>query len=146
MFIHTMEKTGVMEESIKDWRKRPIANRTWTLAQPFFQTENKECLRTTTAKALGYNAANAAHDATKKASQPAATLPSSNVPMYHCWTHGLGFSAEHTSATCTNQAEGHVATATVDNMQGGNSKIRRKRGEQAVFRPKTNKTPKDGDK
>ena len=38
-------------------------------------------------------------------------------------SNGLGFNKNHTSTTCYNLAEGHCQTATIRNMQGGNSNI-----------------------
>jgi len=43
--------------------------------------------------------------------------------MYYCWMHSLGFNQTHTSASCSNLAEGHHTTTTVKNMQGGNNTI-----------------------
>ena len=54
--------------------------------------------------------------------------------MFYCWTHGLGYNKEHTSATCTAPQAGHVRNATVFNKQGGNCNIRRKNGEKAVYK------------
>jgi len=58
--------------------------------------------------------------------QPAPTTAittNDSLTMYYCWTHGLGFNCTHTSATCSNLAEGHCPNATVKNMQGGNNTI-----------------------
>ena len=43
--------------------------------------------------------------------------------MYYCWSHGLGINKQHTSPTCTFKKDGHIDTATVDNMQGGCNRI-----------------------
>ena len=39
--------------------------------------------------------------------------------IYYCWSCGFGTNPNHTSATCTRKREGHIATATKDNRQGG---------------------------
>jgi len=43
--------------------------------------------------------------------------------VFYCWTHGLGFNKNHTSATCSKPADGHFQTATIKNMCGGNNTI-----------------------
>jgi len=53
---------------------------------------------------------------------PAITT-NDGLTMYYCWTHGLGLNRTHTSATCSNPADGHCSNATVKNMQGGNNTI-----------------------
>jgi hypothetical protein len=55
--------------------------------------------------------------------------------MYYCWSHGLSKKAAHTSATCSNRKEGHIETATADNLQGGNYTISGRR------RPTNARTP-----
>lgn len=120
------ERSGVMEEVIKDWRKQNAAQKTWALMPAFFRRGNKERLRTVTATQAGYNTANAA--------QPPSTTATTQDNQYYCWTHGLGRNPNHTSQTCTNPAEGHQTAATVNNMMGGNNTIRRNRNERAVYR------------
>jgi hypothetical protein len=39
--------------------------------------------------------------------------------MYYCWSHGLGINQQHTSPMCTFKKDGHIDTATANNMQGG---------------------------
>ena len=39
----------------------------------------------------------------------------------YCHTHGRTRRNDHTSATCNNPAEGHIATATLHNRQGGSN-------------------------
>ncbi|MEM7003905.1 MAG: hypothetical protein AAF529_24175, partial [Pseudomonadota bacterium] len=135
--LKVIKNAGVLHEAMKDWHKKPTANRTWANAQTFFKTENKERLRLATASTLGYNAANAASNRTTDPTNNtnAASTPGTTQSWYYCWTHGLATNPNHTSATCTNPAPGHCTTATLDNMQGGNAKIRRKQGERAVYRP-----------
>ncbi len=153
------EKSGVLDDACKDWRKRPVAERTWALMQTFFTTANTERIRVISAQELGFATANAAREAALALAaaatpttggrnagggQPpnnnannnnnnAGTTTGTSVGCY-CWSHGLQWTASHTSATCTNQAEGHQAEATFGNMLGGNNVIRRKRGERPIYR------------
>ena len=63
--------------------------------------------------------------------------PSSNSTAgqhFYCWSHGLSTNSEHTSATCTSPADGHQAAANLNDMMGGNTTIKRRRGERSVFR------------
>ena len=133
--LDVFERSGALEDAITDWRKKAVADRTWTNFQTHFKQANRECKRKATSKEAGYAAANAASATTNTAPVQAAAAPTNDSKMHYCWTHGYGFNASHTSASCTNKAAGHIDTATVDNMQGGNNKIRRRRGEQAVYRP-----------
>ena len=133
--LAVFERSGVLDDAIKDWRKLTPANRTWANAQVHFKRANKERKRQATSKETGYAAANAASRAPAPAPAPTQGNPTTSTTMHYCWSHGLGFNPNHTSATCTNRAQGHVETATVENMQGRNNKIRRKRGEQAIYRP-----------
>ena len=41
-FVKSVEASGVLVEAIKDWRKKPTADRTWANVVPFFRTANKE--------------------------------------------------------------------------------------------------------
>jgi len=53
---------------------------------------------------------------------PAATSTCKKTtldPIGYCWTHGFCVKVGHTSATCTNRAEGHKDAATHNNMMGG---------------------------
>ncbi len=58
-----------------------------------------------------------------------------NTGIFYCWTHGMTFSAAHTSATCAHKNEGHKDNATLRNMQGGLNKIPRKRNERPYTAP-----------
>ena len=133
--IAVFERSGVLDDAIKDWHKLTPTNRTWANAQVHFKRANKERKRQATSKEAGYAAANAASRAPATTPAPNQGTPTTGTTMHYCWSHGLGFNPNHTSATCTNRAQGHVETATVENMQGGNNKIRCKRTEQAIYRP-----------
>jgi hypothetical protein len=45
--------------------------------------------------------------------------PDKAVPGGYCWTHGHRVKKSHTSATCTNRAEGHDEKATPKDTKGG---------------------------
>ena len=91
--------------------------------------------RTATTTDIGYNTANAAVTTPTPPSLDVANDTLSDPPgLHYCWTHGLGCDPTHTSTTCNSRAEGHQAQATVYNMMGGNSSIRCRRGERAIYR------------
>jgi hypothetical protein len=48
----------------------------------------------------------------------------------YCWTHGLSRDSTHNSNSCPRKQDGHEATATVDNMLGGNPMISRNAGKK----------------
>jgi hypothetical protein len=45
--------------------------------------------------------------------------PDKAVPGGYCWTHGHRVKKSHTSATCTNRAEGHDKKTTSNDTKGG---------------------------
>jgi hypothetical protein len=49
-----------------------------------------------------------------------AAAPAKQVP--YCHSHGYVSSWRHSSLTCRNKADGHVATATSDNQEGGSER------------------------
>ena len=54
---------------------------------------------------------------------PNAMAPSSRQPIHldlagYCWTHGYRVTMGHSNATCTQQTDGHKATATCQNHMG----------------------------
>ena len=132
--LKALEKSGVMEEAISDWRKKTVANRTWANMPTHFTTYNKERLRKSTAAQAGFNSANATQQQPKETNnKKAAAAKVGTIELYYCFTHGLGKNPDHTSMTCTNPCAEHKKEATVDNMMGGNNTIRRRRNERSVI-------------
>jgi hypothetical protein len=141
--LTVLEQTGVFADAVRDWRKRPHAQQTYANFETDFTKANEERVRLLTADGAGYHGANAATAAATAAAAtaaaaaaaastataaPPATQPppfvlSNGVPMFYCWTHGLGKNRAHTSGTCQNKADGHKDEATADNMMGGNNTI-----------------------
>ncbi len=132
--LKALEKSGVMEEAISDWRKKAAADRTWDNLPTHFTTYNKERIRKTTANQAGFNSANATQQQPKETNnKKAAAAKVGTIELYYCFTHGLGKNPDHTSMTCTNPCAEHKKEATVDNMMGGNNTIRRRRNERSVI-------------
>jgi len=50
-------------------------------------------------------------------------VPGANAlyPGNYCWAHGHQVSKGHTSATCSNNAEGHKENATAADTKGGSN-------------------------
>ena len=55
--------------------------------------------------------------------------------LKYCHTHGMNWT--HSGKDCTKPATTHIATATINNMQGGNDKISRRKGEKRTHVPPT---------
>jgi hypothetical protein len=151
--ILMFEENGLFEHDLERWRDRDAAEQTYPQFRTFFTAANVERVRKLTAKSAGFHGANTAGEVPPAdqrgtgvavtpgtaetppppppgdASAHAAVLPpgaintNNGAIMYYCWTHGLGKNPGHTSSTCQNRADGHIATATADNMQGGNNTI-----------------------
>jgi hypothetical protein len=169
--LKVFEKSGVLGDAVKDWKKKTAVEQTIVLMRVHFRTYNKRRLKdSTTAAQQGFGTANAATDNSSQAQLLAmvqqllaqntggapANLqallannrgpPSNNGPpssnaggYFYCWSHGLSTNREHTSGTCTSPAEGHLANASLADMMGGNPTIRRRRGEQAVYKRPNNR-------
>jgi len=125
------ESSGVFPHACEAWLARPANQRTYAEFQTTFNNANKERLRRLTTSQAGFHSV-----ATTTAARPtpvsSPTSPRSTsgtvtandgTQVYYCWMHGLGFNKNHTSATCSNPAEGHCQTATIKNMHGGNNTI-----------------------
>lgn len=129
-----IEKTGLFEDDIRVWRRRPMAEWTFANLRTDFNRADKERRRKLTARDAGYTstlpAANAAKEEKEKDTKNGPTQ------WYYCWSHGLGRNKDHTSKTCKNRKEGHKEEATIDNMMGGCNTIVRPRGQKPapVFR------------
>ena len=144
MILKALKGSGVMDEGIKDWKKRAAADRTWAHMPTFFINFEKERRKELTAANAGYNTANAAVEDKKSKSNKENNVPEGTNQFMnlggknwsYCWTHGLTNNTSHTSKTCTRRAEGHNEEATIDNMLGGNNAIRRKVGEKRIFNPR----------
>ena len=145
MALKILEDSGVMGDAVKDWRKKPGADQSWMEAQTFFIKADKERHRLVEANELGFGVANAVQGQQTRHNQgpPVTTGTNANnssgtqTKTYYCWSHGAVFNANHTSATCTHQSEGHQVNATMGNMMGGNTTIRRQRNERPIWRRTT---------
>jgi hypothetical protein len=152
------EQTGLFTLAIRDWRNLPTNQWTLTTMKAHFNKANKERLRQATTNTASYHGANLATEntayqaATDNANRATAransaadialaaaqgrspTAPAeatSTGSLHYCWTHGL--TRSHQGAKCANPMAGHIKTATVNNMQGGNSRIARQKGERAAY-------------
>ena len=159
--LKVFEKSGVLGDAVKDWKKKTAVQQTPALMRLHFRTYNKRRLKdSTTAAQQGFGTANAATNneqsqvlayvqqllAQNTGGEPVtlqALLANNRGPPsnnsnpgehYYCWSHGLSTNCEHTSGSCTSPADGHKATASLNDMMGGNPTIKRRRGERAVYR------------
>ena len=140
-----LKASGVFDLDLREWDKKPVAQRTWVRFKEFFTEANTERVKNLTAGQLQHRAFGATASRPGTPGSPSArfspiTIDSgngdANVQLSYCWTHGLTTNAEHNSKTCTRKAKGHQEDATLDNMLGGNNTIRRKRGERNIFKEK----------
>ena len=125
--LTVLKKTGVFATHITIWKQQP--EHTWTLKafQAFFDEADKE-RNEHTSKEAGY--ANAVKTGTKTNTQSANAATTNDEhdgtyltfkgkKVYYCWSHGGNTNANHTSMTCNRPNNGHINTATWDNMCGG---------------------------
>ena len=83
-----------------------------------------------TTAATGCHANEATDENNSENNPPATTVEN---PENWCWTHGLW---NHSSKNCQNPHPNHVRDSTITNMCGGCDRIRRRRGERAVWQPR----------
>jgi hypothetical protein len=124
--IDALEASGVFDFALDNWRLKDNANKTLATFKEHFNKENAEREHKLTAKTGGYHGANGADGNRPHNTPPPNPTPTSGsvvlpngVKMYYCWSHRLGINKQHTSPTCTFKKDGHIDTATADNMQGG---------------------------
>lgn len=152
--LEIVEKSGVFGDAVRDFRKQAEAAKTYDNFVIAFHLADAERRRLITAKAAGYHHSANAAVSIEAEKQPesalAATAKNQSLiatGVHYCWTHGVGFNAEHTSGSCRAPQTGHRSEATISNMLGGNNFVRRQRGEKQVYvappsnRNRTNNTP-----
>jgi len=146
IYRKVLSDTGVFELDLRDWDKKPAADKTWDNFKTHFTAANKERAKKATAgqfQGHAFRAIGAGTDS-RPGSRPGtpSTHTNTGVPapdpsiggLYYCWSHGLSNNHNHTSLTCTNKSSGHQDDATVHNMKGGNNMIRRKPRETNKYR------------
>jgi hypothetical protein len=135
LVLTALERTGMFTDACADWRKRKPADHTLDNFRVDMDHAWKERNRRVKAKDVGYHDALSASMQALSAgkenkppgtankptstSKPAAIVDS--VAMYYCWSHGLGFSDQHTSHSCNNKKDGHQDDATIKSRKGGST-------------------------
>lgn len=124
--LTVFDQTGVYEHTCLTWREKPAVDQTMANFKLHFAAGNLERRRRLTAQAGGYHGANAANGAGGYHGANAANgqrdplvVIEGDVFMSYCWSHGLISNCNHNSNNCEHRNNGHVATATILNMQGG---------------------------
>jgi hypothetical protein len=96
---------------------------TSTVAQLKLQVETATTALAVSQEALRLRSPPAAAGRTRAPRTPRAAPPDGPAPgSNYCWTHGAYVAASHTSATCLAPSEGHQASATRTNRQGGSTR------------------------
>jgi len=118
--VGILEAMGIYPETIREWRMRNPQHHTWANLLADFNHADQEFRRQATVSTQHY-----ANIATAGRPTPASTVAAPGFPHY-CFTHGVTWLAIHASPNCDHPCEGHQATATIENMMGGNNTIRRR--------------------
>jgi hypothetical protein len=134
--LAALRKCGVYDHAITTWEDRPTTDHTFDNFHAHFVKHDKLRLQRMTAQTAGFHGANQATPlrtpdtttATQAHRTPDTTTTanqahSDGIPVFYCWSHGLGKNPNHTSATCSNQKEGHKNDATIFDRKGGNGYI-----------------------
>ncbi len=140
IMLKVLTATGLFSLDIRDWNKRPAADRTWDHFKTFFANANRERCANMTAGNYRHQAHAAVVGGRSGATSPTfseitqgSTITDSTTmkDVKYCWTHGLYVRGNgHTSKECQHKRTGHKEDATMFNMLGGNNSIRRIQGEK----------------
>ena len=130
LVLTALERTGMFINACADWRKRAPGTHTLANFKLHMNHAWKERNRRVKAKDVGYHdalSANVQSESSNKENKPPPTNKASavvdSIPMFYCWSHGLGFSNQHTSSTCNNKKDGHQDDATVKARKGGSNNL-----------------------
>lgn len=132
------KRTGLFRHSIDAWNDMPANQLTYDNFEEHFTRANNNRLEDLTSADFQYADANLAANiarTTIATSTPTSSTNSTKISteddnsidpkrFYYCWSHGLSFAHQHTSATCQHPKEGHIRTATAYNRQGGSNIFR----------------------
>jgi hypothetical protein len=130
LVLPMFERTGLFTSNVDAWNSLDPNTHTYATFMTHFTRANELRVTKLTSAALGYADANAATYASAAAVTPPRTTAVATVPahgnnsgtkLYYCWSHGLGLSDKHTSATCNNRKSGHIANATLTRRHGGSN-------------------------
>jgi hypothetical protein len=124
--LEALRKSGVYDHAITTWEERPDADQTWANYKIHFTKLDKLRLQRLTAQAAGFHGANQTTTTTPPDTTTAAItgrVRSDEIPLYYCWSHGLGKNPNHTSASCDNKKTGHQMDATIFDRKNGSPYI-----------------------
>ena len=119
--LDALRKSGVYDHAITTWEERPDADQTWANYKIHFTKLDKLRLQRLTAQAAGSHGANQTTTTPPTATTATTTshVHSDGIPLYYCWSHGLGKNPNHTSTTCDNKKTGHQLDATIFDRKNG---------------------------
>jgi hypothetical protein len=140
VLVATFRKSGVMDDAVRDWEKKPEDQKTVDTAiehfteADHFRLESQEYLKsaltvnpTAQASAPATTTGDALLTGTTRPPQAPASAHRANLNLQgwsYCWTHGV---AQHHSRDCRAPKEGHIKEATIDEPQGGSMVITSRR-------------------
>ena len=120
-----------MKEAVRTFNNKPTADQTFAALKELLTTAYDDLpaqdKAPITSASAGYNSANNMQE-------------KENEPPYphYCWSHGVTWTAKHTSKTChaNRRFPDHNEEATFYNMCGGCTRIMRRGGDKAIWRPR----------
>lgn len=124
ILVEIFEASGVLEKTVEDWERQPLADQTLANAIIHFKAGNKFRLikEAKTAK----NALEAHQAFTKTVADDSKAAPKSvGLDGWHyCHTHGI---CKHPGTNCPAPKEGHKKEATMSNRMGGKNNLMSRR-------------------
>jgi len=137
--VEIIEKTGLFELDVRDWRAKAIAEQTYANFKVHFTNANKERARKLTSASAGFAGTAKAAPPNKNNNQENNNPNAMFKGRDYCWTCGL--QPTHNGKNCRNKQDGHKDDATINNMKGGNPKILQRRGEKTKWQAPASRGP-----
>ena len=129
--LQVIKQTDKFADAVRLWGSRTPAQQTWPEFQTFWTNQFLSYLETRENINPNLTTQQAGFSATDSCLPVGFTPPKKLI--FFCWSHGLGDDPTHTSGTCKFPAAGHQRAATLDDMMGGNPRIRT--GKPTIYKP-----------
>jgi hypothetical protein len=123
-----LEKTGLFDDAIRDWRKRPEVDKNIAQLDNRLQVGRRRAPTKTNNQTSRLPSISRQHSGAQHQHCPISSTssdPNSQQQQQqqhqrdvYCWSHGAGRNRNHTSITYHNLAPGHRTEATICNMLG----------------------------
>jgi hypothetical protein len=122
MLAKTFKESGVLDDAVKEWNRKPMADKSLNNVTKHFKEANTARLAEESGATKNVLQAHVGTHVQPKARHDAqpTTKPSGMEGMCYCWTHGI---CKHNGYDCTSPRQGHIQDATWLSRRGGSTKL-----------------------